>query len=145
MTTLVIDTGLPRVVGVFSVEENEYVLYRDDDVATAIQRIKNADEVVTFNGTDTGDAHNDLAVLGAFVGIEGELPLKGVHTDMLPIYWSDSYFGCGLKDIYSRLFGADHRFPIEPDDGNDADTYIMGNRLDVLMTFKLWERWKQKS
>jgi len=71
MATLIVDTGI-NLVGVFSVEENSYVPYRDGGIKTAIRLIQAADEVVTFNGNNY-----DLEKLGAFAGVVGDLPLNG--------------------------------------------------------------------
>src|SRR5271155_3300532 len=63
MTTLVVDTG-QNLVGVFSVEEQLYVPYRGAEILIALQRIAEADEVVTYNGKDY-----DLKELGGFAGV----------------------------------------------------------------------------
>jgi hypothetical protein len=135
MTTLVIDTG-QDIVGIFSVEENKYVPYRGRDIATAIRQIGSADEVVTYNGKE-GAQWSDLVELGKHAGVTGELPLKGVHTDMRSICWSDRIWGSSLINTYSKHFDIDScpSFP---------DTHEGSNERDVYMTFKLWELWKQQ-
>jgi hypothetical protein len=75
MRTLVVDTG-QDLVGVFFVEEERYVPYRGYGIAEAVKLIQAADEVITYNGKDY-----DLEKLGDFVGIVGDLPLSGVHSD----------------------------------------------------------------
>jgi hypothetical protein len=128
MITLVIDTG-QDIVGIFCVEDGTYLPYRGPEIASAIRRIEVADEVVTYNGK-----FRDLKDLGAFAGIHGELPLKGVHTDMRSICWSDEIWGSSLHSTYSQHFSDCPRFP---------DTYEGSNEADVYKTFKLWELWKQ--
>jgi hypothetical protein len=128
MRTFVIDTG-QNLVGIFSVEENRYVPYRGDAIASAIQLIQDADEVVTYNGKD-----HDLEKLGAFAGMTGDLPLNGIHSDMRSICWSDRIRGSNLQGTYSRHFTKCPDFP---------DTHEGSNERDCYMTFKLWELWKQ--
>lgn len=130
MPTLIIDTG-QDIVGVFSVEERRYVPYRGQDILFAIARIETAEEVVTYNGKNY-----DLEELGKFAGLPiGEpLPLKGSHTDMRSICWSDRILGKKLRDTYLMHFPSCPSFP---------DTHEGDNENDVHMTFKLWELWKQ--
>ena len=75
VTTLVIDVGI-NIVGVYCVEDAKYTSYMGSEIPAAIQRIQDADEVVTYNGEFC-----DLE-LGKFAGIDGALPIKGIHTDM---------------------------------------------------------------
>jgi hypothetical protein len=42
------DRQEPYIVGIFSVEENEYVRYRGEAIRVAVHKIQNADEVVTL-------------------------------------------------------------------------------------------------
>ncbi|MBN9615368.1 MAG: hypothetical protein BGO25_03185 [Acidobacteriales bacterium 59-55] len=128
MATLIVDTGI-NLVGVFSVEENSYVPYRDDGIQTAIRLIQVADEVVTFNGNNY-----DLEKLGAFAGLVGDLPLNGVHSDMRSICWSDRIWGSDLPGTYYRHYTECPAFP---------DTHEGSTERDCYMTFKLWELWKQ--
>lgn len=132
MTTLIIDTG-HDMVGVFSVEENNYVSYQGDAISLAIQRIKAADEVVTYNGS-VHDGWSDLVELGKRVGEPDGLHLKGTHTDMRSVCWSDRIWGTNLSSTYIRHF---------IDCPDFVDTHEGSNRRDVHMTFKLWELWKQ--
>jgi hypothetical protein len=131
VTILVIDTG-EDIVGIYSVEEGKYVPYRGRAISSAIQRIETAEEVVTYNGR-----HYDLEELGKFAGLPAgeKLSLKGVHTDMRIVCWSDRIWGSSLHNTYSMHFSDDHpSFPY---------TYEGSNESDVYMTFKLWELWKQ--
>jgi hypothetical protein len=132
MTTLVIDTG-QDIVGIFSVEDNKYVAYRGGNIPFAIQRIQSADEVVTYNGTE-GAQWSELVELGKRAGVSGELPLKGVHSDMRSICWSDRIWGSSLSKTYLKHFDSFPNFP---------DTHEGSNECDVYMTLKLWELWKQ--
>ena len=131
MTTLVIDTG-QDIVGVFRVEDGAFVAYRGKEIRVAVQRIEVADEVVTYNGK-----LYDLRELGKFAGLSDDLPLKGIHTDMRSVCWSDRILGRGLYSTYAEHFP---RYPIFPD-----PPYERSCRLDAYMTFKLWELWKQEN
>lgn len=48
-TTLVIDTG-ESIVGVLSVESKTYIRYMGSAISDALDRIRNALEIVTYNG-----------------------------------------------------------------------------------------------
>ena len=128
MATVVIDTG-QNIVGVFSVEEKNFRAYLGNDIVAAIRLIETADEVVTYNGK-----LYDLENLGKFAGLPGNLPLKGTHTDLRSICWSDRILGSNLGFTYGEHFDDCPSFD---------DTYEGSAERDVYMTFKLWERWKQ--
>jgi hypothetical protein len=131
MTTLVVETGV-SIVGIFSVEDNNYIPYRwPDDIPVALQRIAAADELVTYNGENY-----DLRKLGEFAGSPGDFVLTGTHTDMRSICWSDLIAGSSLTKTYLMHFG---EFP------TFSDTYEGSNERDCYMTFKLWQRWKEGS
>lgn len=89
MTTLVIDTG-QNIIGIYSVEEHEYMAYRGSRIAEALERIQNADEVITYNGEN-----RDLLDLARFAGIDGDFPLEGEHFDMQAKVWAP-IFGSSL-------------------------------------------------
>lgn len=127
METLVVDTGMD-IVGIFSVDERIFIAYRGDAIRGAIQRIQDADEIVTYNGNNY-----DLEDLGKFAGIEGDLALNGIHSDMRSICWSDRIRGSNLPTTYEMCLGKPPAFP---------DTYEGDNERDCYMTFKLWELWK---
>ncbi|MCX7173752.1 MAG: hypothetical protein NT159_07480 [Proteobacteria bacterium] len=130
MRTLVVDTG-QDIVGIFCVEDKRYIPYRASDIPSAIEQIREEDEVVTYNGK-----HHDLEELGKFAGMPAgqELPLAGIHTDIRSICWSDRIWGSSLRNTYSIHFTELPDFP---------DTHEGSNELDVFMTFKLWELWKE--
>jgi len=130
MSTVVVDTG-QDIVGILSSGEATYTAYRGTSIATAIQRIQEADEVVTYNGKNY-----DLGELGKFAGLPAGqgLSLNGVHTDMRSICWSDRIWGKCLRDTYFMHFTELPKFP---------DTHEGSNNSDVYMTFKLWELWKR--
>jgi hypothetical protein len=136
MNRLVIDTGMP-IVGVYCVETGEYVAYRGSRIAEAIARVKDADEVVTYNGT-----FRDLEDLGRFAGIKGDLPLNGKHIDMQRMIW-DPIVGSSLIRTYEMHFDSCPDFPFANGDSESSDDYEGSNQRDVYMTLKLWERWKE--
>src|SRR5476649_375620 len=98
MSTLVIDTG-QDIVGIFCIDDKNFIPYRGDAIPTGINRIQAADEIVTYNGK-----LRDLEDLGKFSGLSGELPLKGRHTDMRSICWSDRILGSSLDNTYFQHF-----------------------------------------
>jgi hypothetical protein len=111
LTTLVIDTG-QSIVGIYSVEDGEYIGYRDSRISEALERVRNADEVVTYNGT-----FRDLQDLGQFAGIDGDLPIKGKHIDMQRMIW-DPIVGSSLGNTYSMHFDACQDFPFGRSDSD---------------------------
>jgi len=137
MTTLVIDAG-QSIVGIYSVEEGEYIGYRGSRISEAVERVQNADEVITYNGE-----MYDLEQLGKFAGIDGELPIKGKHIDMQRMIW-EPIVGSSLIRTYERHFESCSEFPFGRRDCDDCDEYEDSNQRDVYMTFKLWELWKDK-
>ncbi len=127
MATLVIDTG-QDIVGIFSIKSRRYVAYRGHAITRALRRLQNAKEIVTYNGKN-----RDLKDLGKFAGLTGDLPLKGIHTDMRSVCWSDRIWGSDLRSTYAMHFNTCPNF---------SDTYEGSNERDVYMTFKLWQLWK---
>lgn len=128
MGTLIVDTG-QNLVGIYSVVGRRYVAYRGASIPRAIRRVQTAEEVVTYNGKN-----HDLAKLAAFAGIEGHLPLQGVHTDMRTVCWSDRIWGSDLETTYRKHCPTCPDFP---------DTHEGSNQRDVFMTFQLWRLWRR--
>lgn len=95
MTTLVVDTG-QSIVGIFSVEDDEYVPYQYVDVFTALDRIADADD----------------------------LPLRGIHVDMRSICWSDRILGGSLYFTYFAHFGTPPDFPDTYVGSNERDCHM---------------------
>ena len=129
INTLVTDTG-DDIVGIFSVRKKAYKAYRGDKISIALALLTDADEVVTYNGN-----HADLKQLGKFARLADNqaLPLKGVHTDMREIVWSERIWGRNLSCTYHIHFKKIPTFP---------DTHEGSNERDVYMTLKLWKLWK---
>ncbi len=137
ISTLVVGMG-QSVIGIYSVEESEYTLYPSSDFATAIGRIENADEVITYNGGTwkSGGVADDLLVLGRMAGIKGALPISGKHIDMRQIIWGNCVWGDGLELTYKKHFDDDPEFTSL----TEAES---SDQRNVYMTLKLWELWKQ--
>jgi len=96
----------------------------------ALARIQLADEVITYNGKIY-----DLPLLAQFAGLPRHLslPLRGTHSDMRSIRWSDEIWGSSLRSTYSEFFS---EWP------DVEDTYEGDIHADVLMTFELWKLWR---
>ena len=135
MTRLVIDAG-QSIVGVYSVEDGGYIGYRGSRIPDALERVRNADEVITYNGE-----MYDLEQLGKFAGIVGDLPIKGKHIDMQRIIW-EPIVGSSLISTYGLHYKDCPEFPFGHRDSSDCDEYEGSNQRDVYMTFKLWELWR---
>jgi hypothetical protein len=127
---LVIDTG-QSIIGVYSVKDDAYTPFQGERLADALRQIRAADVVVTYNGN-----RHDLIELSRFAGTSPphRFPLDGVHEDMKDIIWSPRICGKSLHATYLM------HFPAMPD---YKDSYVGCNRLDVHLTFKLWQLWKQ--
>ena len=124
---LVFDTG-ESIVGIYSVQNDEYIPYMGKEKRKGIARLVNAKEVVTYNGRSY-----DLDKLRQFSGLpEGEeITLTGTHTDMHLICWGGINGSC-LIDTY-RLNCPDDALPLFD------DTYEASAEQDCYMTFKLWQ------
>lgn len=136
MTTLVVDTG-QEIIGIYSVEDCEYLAYRWDRIAEALERVRNADEVVTYNGE-----RRDLFDLARFAGTDEDFPFKGKHTDMQVMCWAP-LIGSSLTRTYDRHFTDLPECPFSSANSESIDDYEVANRCDVYMTLKLWELWKE--
>jgi hypothetical protein len=136
VTTLVIDTG-QDIIGIYSVEACEYLAYRGSMIAEALERVRNADEVITYNGE-----LRDLLDLSRFAGIDGDFPLKGRHTDMQVTCWAP-LFGSSLTRTYNMHFTDCPEYPFSGTNSEKTGAYEASNRRDVYMTLKLWELWKE--
>lgn len=135
MTTLVIDTG-QDIIGIYSVEDREYLAYRGSRIAEALHRIQNADEVITYNGE-----RRDLLDLARFAGIEGDFALKGKHTDMQVKVWAP-IIGSSLTRTYEMHFEDCPECPFSAAGSEVIGDYEAANRCDVYMTLRLWKLWK---
>jgi hypothetical protein len=135
MTTLVIDTG-QDIIGIYSVEDCEYVAYRGRRIVEALERIQNADEVITYNGE-----RRDLLDLARFAGIDGDFPMNGEHFDMQVKVWAP-ILGSSLIRTYNMHFTDCPECPFTGTSSAAIDGYEVSNRRDVYMTLKLWEIWR---
>lgn len=136
MATLVIDTG-QDIIGVYSVEDQQYIAYRGSRIAEALERIRNADKVITYNGEC-----RDLIDLAKFARIDGDFPLKGEHIDMREKVWAPLVWGSSLTETYRRHFEDCPEIPFGAGSPT-CDGYESNNQRDVYMTLKLWELWKE--
>lgn len=136
MTTLVIDTGR-NIIGIFFVEECEYLAYRGNRIVEALKRIESADEVITFNGEC-----RDLLNVARFAGVDGDFLLKGEHFDMQVKVWAPLIWSSQVR-TYNMHSTDCTECPFSGTDSEKVDDYEVANRCDVYMTLKLWELWKE--
>lgn len=130
---LAVDTGT-QIVGIISVPDGVFTAYQGDRISIALERIRNASEVIVYGGVLRNGDDYDLTQLGKFAGITGELSIKGVYTDMRLICWPTCAFGSNASGTYFRVFSARPDF---------LDTYEGDAERDCYMAWKLWERWKE--
>ncbi len=109
-------------------EDEIYIPHRGSRIAIALDRLAEADEVVTYNGNNY-----DLERLAEFAGLDRKFSLRGVHSDMRSVCWSDRIRGSDLGSTYAMHFVSRPKFP---------ETHEGSNELDIYMTFKLWEAWR---
>jgi hypothetical protein len=133
LKTLVVDTGT-EIVGIFSVLDGVFTPYQGERISIALERIKNAAEIVVYGGELPNGQDYDLTQLGKFAGTSGEFQIRGVYTDMRLICWPWAAWGSSLRRTYERLFTTCPEFP---------DTYEGAVQSDCYMAWKLWERWKE--
>jgi hypothetical protein len=97
-----------------------------------VNRLVNAEVIVSYNGN-----HRDLLDLAQLAGLPAgrRIETRGEHIDMREICWSKDIWGSDLVSPYLMHF---KRLPPV------ADTYEGSNRRDVLMTYPLWKRWKDR-
>jgi hypothetical protein len=127
---IAIDTG-QDIVGIYSAAERKYTAYRGARIAEAIERIKHAAVVVTYNGN-----HADLTDLGRWAGLGKDVPLSinGEHVDMREVCWSNEIWGSSLHNTYLKHFSNLPKF---------TDTHEGCNQLDTELTLALYHLWKQ--
>jgi hypothetical protein len=117
MSTLVIDTGM-SIIGIFDVSCGIYTPYMRTDFGRAIKLIEEAEEIVTYSGK-----HRDLNDLAHFNG-GAPLTLRGTHTDMRSVCWSDRIWGSDLPTTYLKHFNSRPDFPDTYEGNNERDVYI---------------------
>lgn len=129
LKSLVVDVG-QSIVGVQNARSGRYIAYYGERRRRAIERLENADEVITYNG-----ARYDISELNKISNtIRGEkLRLSGIHTDMQKLCWP-GILGSDLASTFKKHIDIEQRFP---------DTYEGSNQNDVYMTKMLWRHWKE--
>ena len=108
-----------------------------------MERIRAADEVVTYNGTELGQGWCDLRELARLADCSPEQLLMGQHIDMRPICWPGGIWGSNLKETHRRVFGTVPAWGEAEEALSQEERYVLINRHDVEMTFRLWEVWKR--
>ena len=135
MTTLIVDLG-ETVIGVYCVEDDTYIPYREPEYKIARNRIATADEVVTFNGEEY-----DLWMQPLSTKNGSKFLLSGVHTDMkIHCYGIWGCCGTKLRENFELNFG-NYEIPSR----GYTDKYVVSNWEDVFMTLKLWELHRRKA
>lgn len=124
--TLVFDIG-NDILGIYSLEDNEYIPYRGNKIKDAVDRLLKAKEIVSYNGKDYDILEINRLYDDAFV------KFTGTHSDMREICWSERICGKSLRDTYAMQYSESPEFP---------DTYEGSNERDVYETYMLWRAWK---
>jgi hypothetical protein len=126
---LVVDVG-ESIIGVQDARRGRYFAYYGDKRIRALERLEEADEVITYNGNRYDiDKLNKLSI--QLRGIN--FCMQGIHTDMRELCWP-GILGSNLLSTYEKHIGIAFDFP---------DTYEGSNRSDVYMTKMLWLHWKK--
>ncbi|MEH8016603.1 hypothetical protein MN202_05130 [Rheinheimera muenzenbergensis] len=126
---LVVDYG-ETIIGIQNANGGKYIPYFDEKRIRALERLEQADEVVTYNGNryDIGKLNN-LSIM-----LRGrEFLIAGIHTDMRELCWP-GIIGSSLESTFNKYYDQSRVFP---------DTYEGSNQKDVYMTLMLWRYWKK--
>lgn len=92
--TLVFDIG-DDIIGIFSVMDSKYIPYRGNKMIAAVERLLQANEIVSYNGKNYDIERMNQLFDGAFE------EFSGVHSDMREVCWSDRIWGSSLRDTYA--------------------------------------------
>jgi len=126
---LVVDVG-ESILGLQRVHHGRYVPYYGENRIRALERLEQADEVVTYNGNRYDiEKLNELSLRLR----RKEFRMRGIHTDMQDLCWP-RILGSSLSNTYAHYCGTKKAFP---------DTYEGSNRCDVYRTLMLWRYWKE--
>ncbi|MBL1270857.1 MAG: hypothetical protein COB25_000270 [Oceanospirillales bacterium] len=127
--SLVVDVG-QSIVGIQNARRGRYIAYYGDKRRRALERLEDADEVITYNGN--GYDISELDKLSA--ELRGtQFCMTGMHTDMRELCWP-GILGANLTSTYREHIGVEREF---------SDTYEGSNQSDVFMTKMLWLHWKK--
>jgi len=126
----------------YLVESRRYEYFdprTEKDVLKLIARLKDATEVVSFNGESF-----DLPVLREHHGLKGRVPTKGRHTDLCVVL-SEQGRGGSLNDAVSLNLGkqklAINTLPHDPVERSHARKACQS---DVRQTYRLWKLHREK-
>lgn len=129
MKTLVVDVG-QSIIGIQPVRFGRYIPYYGDKRIRALERLEEADEIVTYNGNEY-----DISELNKISTCLRGKPFTtlGGHIDMREICWPNIW-GSNLTDTFKKYCIEQREFP---------KTYEGSNNSDVFMTLCLWRYWKK--
>jgi hypothetical protein len=124
---LVFDVG-QNLIGIRSVN-GRYRSYYGDRRILALQRLKKASEIVSYNG-NRYDLPELNEVSKKLLGCEFQH--SGIHTDIQEVYWPN-ILGSSLENTYAKEIGKEVPFP---------DSHEGSNQRDVYLTLALWKKHK---
>ncbi len=128
-----------RVACVYDEDTKKYYYFQEKDAKKLIKHLKEASEVISFNGTGF-----DVLVLRRHYGLKGKVPEKGKHIDIYKIMSKESGFRVSLnKAAQLNLNESKHTDGRAMADLNLKKLKI-ACRSDVCQTYKLWKLFKSK-
>lgn len=122
-----------RVACVYFEDAEQYRFFTADEVQELIAFLKQADEVISFNGKGF-----DILLLRRHYGLTGKVPEKGRHTDVHELLTDMAGFRVSLdKASRLNLQEAKHTAGREMS-GLDLKTLKEACQSDVSQTYRLW-------
>lgn len=131
MKSLVVDVG-QSIVGIQDARRGRYFACYGDKRRRALERLEEADEVITYNGN-----RYDICKLDELSDkLRGtKFHMIGVHTDMRELCWPN-ILGSNLISTYKQHVGIKFEFPDTYEGSNRSDVFYDENALATLE--KLW-------
>jgi hypothetical protein len=122
-----------RVACAYEESRNRYTYYTDKQAAKLIELLRKADQIISFNGLGF-----DILVLERHYGLDGPVPLNGIHTDL-----------CQEVSIHERRMSLDRLAQINFGERKhtkgremyklDLEELKIACKSDVEHTYKLWK------
>ena len=126
-----------RVACVYDEDTKKYSYFQDKDAKKLIKYLKEANEVISFNGTGF-----DVLVLCRHYGLKSKVPEKGKHIDIHKIMSKESGFRVSLnKATRLNLNESKHTCGRAMKELSLTKLKI-ACRSDVCQTYKLWKLFK---
>jgi hypothetical protein len=122
-----------RLACLFDETTGAYHFFLPGDAGSLIDRLREADEVVSYNGN-----RFDLLVLCRHHGLEGRIPEKGRHVDLWEVMREKSGFMVSLDQAAKLNLGRGKHTHGRDMQHFDLEHLKVASRSDVEQTYALW-------